>query len=292
VVIENRVYSGTGDLRWMQFVNRGFFDSDGKLLEIQSVGRDITDRKATELSLKEAHEQLERRVRERTSDLQRLAVEATLAEERERQAIARDLHDDLGQLLHIVKIKLDAVSGNQTGAHDAIGELNSLVTEASRLVRSLTSQLSPPVLKSLGLLPALRWLGEELQRQYGLQVAIDYGNLRQPLPISPAGAAILFRAARELLINVVKHSGTMQARLEVENTETQLRLTVTDSGIGIADRENAFDGKTGFGLASVRERLTFLGGGLDLAAPANGGLSISLHLPVTSAHNAADGAKT
>jgi PAS domain S-box-containing protein len=278
VVIENRVYSGTGEVRWGQFINRGLFDSSGELIEIQTVGRDITVRKNAEAALQEAHEKLEQRVRERTEDLRRLAVETTLTEERERQAIAQDLHDDLGQTLHVARIKLDAL-GKQLpdSLTGAIQELNTLVADASRMIRSLTSQLSPPVLKKLGLVPALHWLAEEMAQQYGLQVAIAHDDI-QPM-LSPAQSAILFRSARELLINVVKHSGTHSAWLKLNQNGANLILSVEDAGIGISDYAKTTDQTRGFGLASIRERLEFLGGKVDFATPEHGGLRVTLCLP-------------
>lgn len=282
VVIENRVHDGCGQLRWMQFVNRALFDNSGQLLEIQSVGRDITDRKAAEEALREAHEQMELRVVERTAQLRHLAIEATLSEERERQAIARDLHDDLGQLLHVARLKLDALT-KQSGDADrpVIDELRSLVSDASKLVRSLTSQLSPPVLRDLGLGPALLWLGEELERRYGLTVVARVADTNSGL--SPAQSAILFRAARELLINAAKHAGCRVARLEFGLApDGWLVLAVEDDGIGLADPAIALSGRDSFGLASVRERILYLGGTMALDQRVEGGLRVTLRLPVDS----------
>jgi len=137
VVVENRIYSGNGQVYWMQFINRGFFDTSGRLLEIQSVGRDITDRRQAQEALQEAHAQMERRVIERTEQLRRLTIEKALTEERERQSIARDLHDGLGQLLHVAKIKLDGLaknlpaSGRPARRRQPHGPLADLATESA-----------------------------------------------------------------------------------------------------------------------------------------------------------------
>lgn len=278
VVIENRVYSGRGELRWMQFVNRGFFDADGLLVEIQSVGRDITERKNAELALVEAHEQLERRVIERTEQLRQLAVQTTLAEERERQAIARDLHDDLGQILHVARIKFDGLVKNLScAAPPQLAELDRLISDASRLVRSLTAQLSPPVLRELGLGPALTWLCEELERNYGLIVEARIGEV--PVALSETESAILFRAARELLINVAKHADSDMARLELFCRDDCLLLVVEDDGIGIGDMARAFAGQQGVGLSNVRERIIFIGGSMELDSTPAGGTRAVLRMP-------------
>lgn len=283
VVIENRVYSGDGRLHWMQFVNRGFFDSAGQLQEFQSVGRDITERKQIEAALRDAHQQMEQRVIERTEQLRRLAVEATLAEERERQAIARDLHDNLGQLLHVTRVKLDALEPFLSPAA-SLGELNDLLSTASRQVRMLTTQLCPPVLKRLGLAAALQWLTDEMNRQYGLCTEFIQGKLA----VSPKEEHrdMLFRTARELLINVVKHSGTRQARLYLSHVDGQIILAVEDEGIGIGDLAAALNNNDGFGLASIRERITYMSGQMEITAGAIQGLriTVSLPLPTASSH--------
>ena len=282
-VIEKRVYSGSGELRWMQFVNRGFFDADGLLVEIQAVGRDITEHKNAQLALVEAHEQMERRVIERTEQLRQLAVQTTLAEERERQAIARDLHDDLGQILHVAKIKLDSLAKNLCcDAPPQVAELDRLISDASRLIRSLTAQLSPPVLRELGLGPALVWLCEELERNYGLVVETRIGQIEPAL--SETESAILFRAARELLINVAKHADSDMAKLELFCSDNSLLLVVEDDGIGIGDIAQAFVGQQGVGLSNVRERIIFIGGSMTLDSKQEGGTRVVLSMPLRPAH--------
>jgi len=279
VVIENRVGSGSGELRWMQFVNRGLFDTSGRLLEIQSVGRDINDRKNAELALREAHTQLEQRVVERTEQLRHLAIQTTLAEERERRSIARDLHDGLGQLLHVAKIKLDQLAKQlPASATAAAGDLDSLLADASRVTHSLTSELSPPALDRLGFVHALRWLAEEMNRLYGLSVSVGCEAGYPSLP--PDQASILFRSARELLINAAKHSGSKQAHLDMACSNEQLILTVADAGIGIPDVVEALNVTQGFGLASIRERLTYLGGEMEIVTATGAGLRVSLRMPL------------
>jgi len=279
ILIENRVYAASGEVHWMQFVNRGFFDDAGRLLEIQSVGRDITDRKNAEEALRKAHTQLEQRVVERTEQLRHLAIQTTLAEERERQAIARDLHDGLGQLLHIAKIKLDALAKQLPAPAAQTGkELDALLADASRMARSLTSQLSPPVLNKLGLAHALHWLADEMQRQYGLCVVITRKGTLPPL--APALASILFRSARELLINVAKHAGTDRASLDLNISDGLLTLSVDDAGVGMAHDSEALSNSQGFGLASIRERLTYLGGQTEINGQPGAGFHVTLRLPL------------
>lgn len=280
VTIENRVYSATGEVRWMQFINRGFYGADGQLLEVQSIGRDVTDRKNAENALRLAHAQMEQRVVERTEQLRNLAVEATLSEERERLAIAGDLHDELGQLLHVAKIKLDTLAKSLAPAQQApVRELDALLADASRQVRSLTAQLTPPVLRKLGLPAALCWLGEEMGRQYGLQVVCRFADLPAGEILTPAQATILFRAVRELLINVHKHAGTPEATITLAWQVGTLLVAVEDAGVGLANPQAAWQGSDAFGLLSIRERVLYLGGSTEIESEVGRGMKVTIRMP-------------
>lgn len=278
VVVENRVYGANGELLWMQFVNRALFDEHGKLQEIQAVGRDITERKQAQLALEAAQAELEQRVQQRTEQLRQVYMQLTQSEERERQAIARFLHDDLGQVLHVVKLKLGLLPRlpEQTAL---LKELETLVAEASYQVRSLTSQLSPPVLRSLGLGPALRWLKDEMAEHYRLEVACTV--TAEPLPLTPAQSTTLFRAARELLLNVVKHAASSRAELSLQRSAERVYLTVADHGRGLSDPDAAGSGRQGFGLTSIRERIDFLGGSTRIDSAVGQGVRVTLTIPLS-----------
>jgi len=280
VTIENRVYSGTGELRWMQFINRGFFDGEGRLCEVQSVGRDVTARREAKQALQEANERLEQRVAQRTEELHRLAVEMTLAESRERKAIARDLHDELGQLLHVAKLKLDALGqlDRSEPGRSLCRQLDILLSDASSRVRSLTGQLSPPVLEQLGLLPALYWLAAEMADAYALDVHVSADG-RGCRRLAGVQATILFRCVRELLINVARHATTRTASLDVLETTSELLIVVEDMGRGY-DPALTEKSETGFGLASIRERMYYMGGSFQVDSRPGGGTRARLRLPL------------
>ena len=185
-----------------------------KVADLEASNNDITDAKRTALAAVAAERAmattLEDRVRERTAQLRALTAELVLIEERERRVLARDLHDDLGQVLAIIKIKLTSLEERERrGAlKGPLQEIEALVDQANRSARSLMQQLSPPTLQTLGLVPALEWFGEEMERIYGVSVRIDKdGDL--PALEEPARTTI-FRAVRELLINVAKHENDQQ----------------------------------------------------------------------------------
>jgi PAS domain S-box-containing protein len=254
--------------------------------ELRIALTDITEQERAETELhashdrvKASHAELERRVTERTAQLHKLAINASISEENERHAIARDLHDNLGQILHVARIKIDALAKKLPDAEAKdLGDLRELVGGASRLVRSLTSQLSPPVLSDLGLIPALRWLADEMEGTYSLRVAVEDDGL--PKSLTAGESVVLFRAVRELLINVAKHAGVQRTMVRALNINGHLVISVEDDGVGIADVQAAFAQVLGFGLASVRERIAFVGGTLELHSAPGKGTLVVLDLPL------------
>lgn len=228
-------------------------------------------------------ETLEERVEARTAQLRALSAELSLAEERERRVLATDLHDDLGQVLAIAKIKLSSMDDHERrGAlKAALKEVEALVDHANRSVRSLMMQLSPPLLQTLGLPAALEWLAEEMERIYGIQVRIDDDG--KPKPLAEAARTSLFRAVRELLINVAKHSGARQAEVNCLRCDGRITVAVTDHGSGFdypAELARPL-GEARFGLLSVRERIEFLGGEMHVDSSLNDGATITLTVPVS-----------
>ncbi|HXP97903.1 MAG TPA: ATP-binding protein [Telmatospirillum sp.] len=219
-------------------------------------------------------------LRDSRERLRQLAVDATLVEERERQAIAADLHDDLGQILHVAGIKLGIIGKALPEGAKAGGltsELADILELASRKLRSLISQLSPSVLRDMGFVPALHWLADEMARTYGLSVTLEDDAAAKPL--SSSQATILFRAVRELLINVHKHADTTEALVRLCVRDGRLHLTVEDSGQGIVDWPIVPPVRKGFGLPSVRERVISFNGTMDIRANPGGGTIVTLVIP-------------
>ncbi len=203
--------------------------------------------------------ELERRVAERTEQLRALASDLEAAEERERRQIAHDLHDDLGQTLAAARIRLSAlcIDGREE-VRGRANEVGLLIDRANSAIRSLASQLAPDVLHELGLSAALDWLGEEIERTFGLKVGVVDDGL--PKPLSHETRSILYRAVRELLINVAKHAGTGRAAVECRCTAKQVIVTVSDEGVGYDAKSPGAGSARGLGLINVRERLSLIGG--------------------------------
>ena len=148
--------------------------------------------------------------------------------------------------------------------------------------RSLTFDLSPPILYELGFGAALEWLAEKMQQQYGLTVSVT-GQTRK-VPLSIEWQVTLFTAIRELLVNVSKHARTKSASVTLRRTKTEVILTVEDKGVGMDPMKRLF-GKAaseGFGLFGIRERLGFMGGRVELASKPGKGTSVTLFVPLKS----------
>lgn len=254
---------------------------------------DISESKrATEIALAEREKilkSLEQRVEQRTTELRSLAFELTKSEERERRAVALDLHDGLGQTLAIAKIKLSNLQNEQDPRQilKAVAEVEKLVDEGNQSVRSLSAQLSPAVLYDLGLVPALDWLADEMLRNHGLVCHIEEdGNAK---PLDPAVRVILFRAVRELLINVVKHADVKMVRVDIRIVAQEVQQRSNSITIIIADNGKGFDPSAvttsvhgGYGLLNIRERLAYIGGSAEVVSSPGGGTRVTLIAPALS----------
>jgi signal transduction histidine kinase len=211
---------------------------------------------------------------ERNEQLQRLAVEMSAAEQRERQRIAAVLHDTLQQLLIAARYKL--------AGSNKLEEADHLIDEAISVARSLTVELSPPVLHEHGLQAALDWLARQFHSRYGLTVILEAETGAEPR--DPNVRAFLFQSVRELLLNVVKHAGTSQVQISLRrDPDGFIRLAVEDQGKGYDPVALPSKDDTGFGLFSIQKRLQLLGGSFQVKTLPGHGCHVSLTIPVDDA---------
>jgi len=221
--------------------------------------------------LRLSNEDLERRVAERTvevqglvSRLRALALELTQAEQRERQRLALVLHDHLQQLLVAARMKVDLIQ--LSGGEDMparFGEVDAILREAIEASRSLAVELCPPILQQGGLLAALTWLAQRLAAQSGFQVDIQADPGAEPAEESLK--LLLFNSVRELVLNSAKHSGVKEARVTLAREGGGwLKLVVEDDGRGI-DPAALARGQGGFGLFNIQQRLAHVGGRMEIA---------------------------
>jgi signal transduction histidine kinase len=241
---------------------------------------------------------LQQALQEHTRKLRALAAALALAEERERRSLAQDLHDDLGQMVALIKLKASAMAALKLTApqRQALAECTAAVDETHRRLRAMTFQLCPPMLHDMGILPALDWLADEIRHVYKLQVAVHDDG--QPKPVDPSVSATLFRAVRELLINVARHAQVQAATVsvnvqKVNDAGERLLITVSDTGTGFDPEAIAEqNGRRGFGLLSVSERLGYLGGSMEILSNPGNGTTVVLSVPLLPASGPAGTAHT
>ena len=248
---------------------------------------DITERRRAAAALQERTAALEYR----TAQLSRLASDLTLAEHHAREQLAKMLHDGLQQLLLVAAVNLDQQLKRDAqmavASDDLVVQARSGLDEAIAAARSLSIELYPPALQSSGLPAALTWLADQTRKKYGLDVQIT----ADPLANSARKdiRTLLFESVRELLVNAVKHAEADRVAIELAlDPDDALRITVTDQGIGFdpaALVDRAKTGPVGWGLFSIRERLTLLGGRFEIESAPGQGTVFRLIAPRGAAHD-------
>lgn len=237
--------------------------------------------------LRSLNESLERQVAERTAvaeqraeQLRQLASKLTMAEDRERQRLAQALHDGLQQFLAGAKFRL-ATMGQSSSGRAEIAEVLSILDKAIDTSRSLTAELSPPILHQGGLAAGLNWLARWLRDNHGMDVQLRI----QPGLCPPAEnvSVFLFQGAKELLLNVKQHSGTVSALVEFAGVAGEVRISVQDAGAGFdqATIRSRGGSNGGFGLFELEERISMLGGRMEVESAPGAGAKVTLIVPGT-----------
>ncbi|MEA5113332.1 MAG: PAS domain S-box protein [Geobacteraceae bacterium] len=265
----------------METLKTPYFDCEGKLLGLIGISRDITRRKKAEDSLRRSHEILEERVRERTGQLTSLAAELSRAEELERRRIATELHDQVAQTLALSKIKLGTLlfSGKCGENREDIREVMDHLSVSIEEIRSLTFQLSPPILHEMGLSAALEWLADEFSEKYGLR--IDFHDDGHPKPVEEEIAGALFRMSRELLVNIIKHARAENVQITSGIFSGRVRVRISDDGVGfdLSCIERPGNATNSYGLLNIHHRMKHLGGQLIIEPRVGGGTAATLEIP-------------
>jgi len=258
-------YQTTDESKWLQ-VDYVKTAEDSVMV----ITKDVSERKEAEAKLLAYQEQL-----------RALTSELTLIEEKERRRIASELHDQIGQNLALCKLKVAALEKNMPGAAVKVelAAVRRLLECSIQDARSLIFDLSPPILYELGLNAALEWLAERIQEQY--HVPVEFESRFGDPELDDDQQVILFQVVRELLINVGKHSRASQGKVILSHEKPFLKIQVNDDGVGF-DASRIFGPREqngGFGFFSMRERLNYLGGGLEVRSRPGQGSQIILTVP-------------
>lgn len=265
---ELKIVTKTGDVVEAILATRPIdYEGDRAVL---GIGTDITGYKEAERAQEKQQERL-----------QHLAASLASAQDEEQRRIAQGLHDDVAQLLTACSLHLEVASQikDPEKLEATHRKLGAMLREANEKVRSMSFELSSSTLYRLGLEEALKELCENMSERYGIRFRLHAGAISRR--INESTGTVLFKAARELLFNVVKHAGTTEAAVRVSRNDGSLQMQVEDQGSGFpADiREEGLHAGKGLGLLRIRERLRDIGGGMQIDCQRTGGACVTVWVP-------------
>ncbi|MFC1652099.1 PAS domain S-box protein [Planctomycetota bacterium] len=241
----------------------------GRQIRMTAV-RDISQRKQAETKLLAYQRQLKS-----------LAHQLSVAEEQEKRRLAEQLHDDVGQSLALCKMNLQVTLGSisEPSVAKELENICEMLTCTMDSIRNITYELSSPLLKELGFEKALRaWLKDDIEGRHHIntELVVD-GPI---LSMDENRKALLFRSIRELVTNSVKHANPNRIQVQITANEDTLSVCVVDDGIGFAPEALALSSRKTFGLFSIRERLEYFGGALDLRSSPDQGCHATPRIPL------------
>ncbi len=278
---EYRLRHVSGDWRWMLTRAVPIRNPTGTVREWVGMNHDITAHKLAEDALRLSHAELESQVQQRTASLRQLASHLHNAQDDERRRIARELHDSVGQYLVSIRMNLAQVDQpDLQKAKAALSESDQLLEVCLAEIRTISHLLHPPLLDESGLASAAAWYVEGFGKRSGIRTNFDISPHIERLPQLVEMA--LFRSLQESLTNVHRHSGSPKVDVRIEINNEQVGLTVRDYGRGITPEklENSHTGANlGVGLTGMRERVTELGGSLQVLRE-NPGTLVIVTVPV------------
>jgi signal transduction histidine kinase len=191
-----------------------------------------------------------------------------------------DLHDHIIQTLIYANISLSRIRDHSADhlAIETVDEVYDCLQQSIQALRTLTFELSSPVLYELGFIPAMTWLVRQFQEKHQLQISFDH-NIQ--IDVGEQIGALLFQAVRELLTNVVKHAQATHVHVCISLKNRLLKIVVEDNGIGLdrASLKVNADRNSGFGLFNIRERIGSLKGSMKVVSAVGKGTRVELTLP-------------
>jgi signal transduction histidine kinase len=223
---------------------------------------------------------LDQKVKDRTKELKRLNEHILYSEDIERRAVASDLHDSAAQTLaiSISKIKTIQEPGKSISL-ESIAEIQGYLEQTVGDIRSMIYRLSPPILDDFGIDIALGFLIEESNKMHDTD--IKYINLLDtPAHLKKSNKIAMYRTVSEIIMNIIKHSGSKNAKIELSNNKKFILLKAEDTGTGFD--VNLFDEKkfSGFGLLTISEKIKNLGGSFKIVSKPGKGTKVFLSVPL------------
>lgn len=272
---EHKIIRSDGKVRTLLCNGQAVADGDGEVVKVIGTGQDITEQK-------EKEEQL----RAYSKQLQELSVKIERTREEERIRIAREIHDELGQMLTVLKMDVSMLSGQMkkkipgdileyfnSEAEKILHRINTIIESVQRI----TTSLRPEVLDDLGLKEAIEWQAKQFANQTGINVQFNT-NLEDADFLMEVQSTTLFRILQETLTNIMRHADATKVKITLEARNSNIHLRVKDNGVGITAKQK--QAPTSFGLIGMRERTQFLGGDVQIKGVSGEGTSITVWIPL------------
>jgi signal transduction histidine kinase len=229
--------------------------------------------------LETRNQEHQRRTEQAEQELRRLSQQLVQAQENERKSIARELHDQVGQMLTAVRMELGSLTQLRSASEEQfqtrVREARQVTEQALRAVRDLAMGLRPSMLDDLGLVPAIQWQARDFSRRAGVPVHVQVDGRLDGLP--EAHRTCVFRIVQEALTNCARHAHAQNIRISLHGRAGLLSLAIQDDGAGFGPRDSR--GK-GLGLIGMEERVGELGGQIEILSQPHKGTLVRVELPV------------
>jgi PAS domain S-box-containing protein len=283
VAVETVHHHKDGSAIYVDVRGVALYGEKGQVVGYVTSVHDITARKRAEEALQHLNAELEKRVKQRTTQLQKLSRHILEVQEEERRAIARELHDRVGQALSALNINLqlmkdklredfdkDLISKVEDGMH--------LVAEATSLGRELLNELRPEILDDQGISAALQAYRTEYTARYGINVKFNT-DIPPGLHLEPSLEITLLRIAQEALTNIARYAKTTEATVSLKLENDIVYLTIADNGVGI-DTSKSEPDRIGHGLKIMHERAEAFGGSISIESTIGSGTRVEVTIPI------------
>jgi PAS domain S-box-containing protein len=281
----------SGDRIWLRTSKVPLFDMQGRIKGVLGTYEDITVQKEAEHALQKAHGELERRVEERTAELEeankelrQIPSKLISVQEEERKRLAVDLHDSIGQTLAALKLRLEMAlnlrdKDDWSTAFDHLEQFVPILQRSIDETRSIYMGLRPPMLDGMGLFAALEWLRWEGTKLYpDRHIEFERGVAEEKIP--EILKVIIFRVVQEALNNIAKHSKAEWVDISLSRNEGGIELAVSDDGLGMDLESILRTCKTGsLGLTGMKERVELTGGNFTIESTPGEGTTIRAYWP-------------
>lgn len=218
----------------------------------------------------------EEKMIETNARLRRLSAHLNSIREEERKRIAREIHDELGQQLTVLKMDLSRLNKNNAQLSEKITPMLTGIDETIKTVKRISSELRPGVLDDLGLVAALEWHCTEFEKRTGIQC--NFHSTQIDFELNNDASTAVFRILQETLTNVLRHSGATQVNIMLSLKDNDLILDINDNGKGIPEEE--LKNQKSLGLLGMQERAAAFGGSLEITGENGKGTEVKLTIPM------------